>query len=93
MNGPDDLVTLGEVSRRLGSLETRVEKEFGKLDNSINSLRFVHLDQYRAERDADRHRISELEDTHKWLVRAVVVSILFPLILAIAGAVILGGAQ
>jgi hypothetical protein len=88
----DDPVTLGELSRRLDAMERRFDAEFGKLGRSIDALQFVHLDQYRAERDSDRRRLDELEDSHRWLVRAVVVSILFPLILAIAGVVLLGGA-
>jgi hypothetical protein len=88
----DDPVTLGELSRRLDSMERRFDTQFGKLGQSIDALQFVHLEQYRAERDSDRRRLDDLEDSHRWVVRAVVVSILFPLILAIAGVVLLGGA-
>jgi hypothetical protein len=87
----DDPVTLGELSRRLDAMERRFESEFGKLGRSIDSLQFVHHDQYRAERDAIVHRVDELEDTHKWIVRAVVASILFPLIVTIVGVVLIGG--
>jgi hypothetical protein len=86
-----DEPTLGELNRRLDSMERRFEAEFGKLGRSIDSLQFVHHDQYRAERDAIVHRVDELEDTHKWIVRAVVASILFPLIVTIVGVVLIGG--
>lgn len=88
---PEDPITLGELSRRFDSMERRFELEFSKLGRSIDGLQFVHLDQYRAERESDRHRIDELEDTIKWLVRAVVASILFPLIVVVTGVVLVGG--
>lgn len=87
----EDPVTLGELSRRIDNMEHRFEQAFTKLGQSIDSLRFVNLDQYRAERDADRHRIAELEDQNTWMIRAVVTAILFPLIVAAIAAIILGG--
>ena len=87
----DDPITLGELARRFDSMERRVEIEFGKLGRSIDSLHFVPAEQYRAERESDRHRIAELEDTIKWIVRAVVASILFPLIVVVGGVILIGG--
>jgi hypothetical protein len=88
----DDPVTLGELSRRFDAMEHRFEAEFSKLGRSIDSLRFVHLDQYRAEREALTHRIEEIEgdvaeirDDRRWqqrmIVMAVVTSVVLPLIL------------
>jgi hypothetical protein len=89
--GVDDPVTLGELSRRLDAMERRFEGEFGKLGRSIHDLQFVHHDQYRAERDALVHRVAELEDAHTWIVRAVIASILFPLIVTVIGVILIGG--
>lgn len=89
---PDESITIGELSRRFDAFEHRIDIEFAKLGRSIDALRFVHIDTYRAERDADRHRINELEadiaeinEDRKWMVRAIVMavvaSVVLPLVL------------
>lgn len=91
-------MTLGELSRRLDAMEHRVDQRLDGISQAINSLRFVHVDQYRAERDELRRRVEDLDEEikelkadRKWIVRAAVTAILSPLVVALAVALILGG--
>lgn len=85
-----DDMTLGELSRRLDAMERRLEAEFSKIGRSIESLNFVHIEQYRAERDALRSDVADIRDNLKWIVRSVVAALLFPLLVTIGVAIVVG---
>ena len=57
---PDD-VTLGEVDRRVGRLEQRVDSGFKELKEEIARLSFVPAAVYAADRAGDAHRLAALE--------------------------------
>ena len=96
-------VTLDELVRVVDKMEERFNERFTSLDRTIQSFQYVRIDTYRAERNADQHRINELEsdvaemrEDKKWLVRAVVLaiatSVILPLILTAIRIGSLGGA-
>lgn len=87
---PDSDVTLGEVFRRLTSLETQFGAGINRLGDRIDSLQFVHRDIHqaeiaalRAEISVERARTDELEDDKKWTRRALLTSLLLPIIVGL----------
>jgi hypothetical protein len=87
---PDSDVTLGEVFRRLTSLETQFGAGINRLGDRIDSLQFVHRDIHnadvaslRAELAVERGRINELEDDKRWTRRALLTSLLLPIVVGL----------
>lgn len=81
---PDE-PSLGEAHRRIDRLEVRLD------------TRTVSLNTYRAEREADRARVADLEqDLAKmserltWAWRAALTGVLLPIILTVALLVLVG---
>lgn len=81
---PDEPVTLGEVYRRLISIEHRIDVGNEQVQRQISesSKSYVHIDRYLAERQATGERIGALEadvneiraDT-KWLRRTILLAV------------------
>ena len=90
---PDSDVTLGEVYRRLTSVELNFNASFVRLADRIDRLEFVHQDVYKADMAAMHARLSELEDDKKWTRRALFTSLLLPVIvgLILAALMLQGG--
>lgn len=80
---PGGDVTLGELSRRLDSLEGRITGQFGQIMRSIDNLQYVHRETYQAQMAALLDRIEDLEEAKRWSVRALAVSLVMPVLVAI----------
>jgi len=76
-------VTLGEVSRALVSLEGRINQQFSSVNRRLDTLQYVPRGEYEIQIKSLMDQIKELEDSRKWIVRASVMSFLFPLLIAI----------
>lgn len=75
-------VTLGELSRSLASLEGRLYQMFGDVNRRLDNLQFVTRDVYDLQVKQLNERIVELEEARRWTTRTLVVSFLFPLLVA-----------
>lgn len=80
---PDSDVTLGEVYRRLTAVEHSFTNGFNRLGDRIDRLEFVHRDVYTADINTIRARLNELEDDKKWTRRALLTSLLLPVIVGL----------
>lgn len=80
---PDSDVTLGEVYRRLTSVEQNFNASLNRLGDRIDRLEFVHRDVYTADQAALNARIAELEDDKKWTRRALFGSLLLPVVVGL----------
>ena len=91
---PDSDVTLGEVYRRLTSVENSFTAGLTRLGDRIDRLEFVHRDVYNADMATLRARVAELEDDKKWTRRALFTSLLLPVVvgLILAALMLQGGA-
>lgn len=89
MPGPDDNITLGEIWRRLDSLERRFDVRATELGNKIDSLQFVHKDTYEAEKHADRTRLDAIEERLRFYGRTMFVQLGLPILVALILAVVL----
>lgn len=86
-----DEVTIGELARRLDGLERSIGRQFDSVTRQITSLSFVSRDAYEAQREAIMERLIELEEGRKWMARAVITALLFPVITAIIIVLVVGG--
>jgi hypothetical protein len=98
---PDSDVTIGEVYRRLTSVEQNFQAGFNRLGDRIDRLEFVRTDVHqadiasvRAEIAVERARNDEQDDDKKWTRRALFTSLLLPVIvgLLLAALVLQGSA-
>lgn len=85
-----DEVTTGELSRRIEAMERHMQEQFRQVTHAINSQQFVHNDRYAAEQRGIAERmnimqtdINELKESRQWTARAIVVSFLFPITVAV----------
>jgi hypothetical protein len=76
-------VTIGELYRRLTSVEQNFNVSFNRLGDRIDRLEFVHRDVYVADQASLNARISELEDDKKWTRRALFTSLLLPVVVGL----------
>ena len=74
--GKHDDVTIGELGRRMATMENRMEAGFLSVAQSIQGLSFVHTERYEAERVASEHRLGDIEATLRWVTRAIFGAIL-----------------
>jgi len=79
---PDEIST-GELDRRLSDMRAEMRSQFDKVNHHIEALQFVSRDTYLVQMQALTERLVKLEDAKTWLSRAVVVSLLFPILAAI----------
>lgn len=84
-----DDVTLGEVVRRLDSLEKRMDGNFGNVTRQLENLQFVHRDTYSVQMAAVVDRLEALEESKAWVARGLVTCLIFPVVVAIILAVVL----
>lgn len=77
-------VTLGEVYRRLTSIEHRIDVSSESVSRQISeqSKNYVHIDRYLAERQATGERIgvaeadiAEIQADTKWLRRTILLAV------------------
>lgn len=91
---PDGDITLGEVSRSLISLETRINGQFSEvkgqvreLNRRFDNLQFVNRETYDVQISALTERVGDLEERNKWLTRtlatAFLVALAAPIIVAL----------
>lgn len=79
---PDSERTLGEAFRELARLEQSCERRADA---------HVHRDTYEAHREADRRRITALEERMTWAWRAAITGIVLPIVVGLVLAVLLYG--
>lgn len=89
---PSDDVSMPELARWL----RRVEAAIVETRQEIRDLNVVHMDVYMADRRADERRYKEIEDdvdaladSLRTALRTAVTALLFPLIVLVAGGLIL----
>lgn len=73
---PESEVTVGEIWRRILSLEARLDQGFSRLDRQLEHLQFVHADRYEAEQRSTAARLDALEDKSKWVARTVAAALI-----------------
>jgi hypothetical protein len=88
---PDGPVTTGELARRMTGLERRMDMGFEHVQRSIETLRYVHIDRYDAERSAITERLATIEATARWLSRAVSGAVIAAVITAIVSVLVARG--
>lgn len=76
-------VTLGEVSRALVALEGRINQQFSTVNKRLDTLQYVPRGEYEIQIRSLTDQIRDLEESKKWIVRASVMSFLFPLLIAV----------
>lgn len=81
-------VTLGELSRVIGSLEIRINDQFGSINRRLDNLQFVSRDVYTVEVGTLVKRIEALEEAKKWTFRTFVGAFLFPVLVALVVAMV-----
>ena len=83
----EDDVTLGELSRNITAMRGDFDRRFMEVNARLDNLQFVSRDVYTAQMAAVNERVSDLEDSHKWLARlaatAVVLGLLAPAFVAL----------
>jgi len=84
---PDD-VTLGEIFRGLGSLEGRMNEKFNQVNRRLDTLEFVPRGEHTLQVKELGDRITDLEDSKKWITRSLVAAFLFPTLVAIVVAMV-----
>jgi hypothetical protein len=85
---PDGEITLGEVNRSLISLEQRINLQFSSINKRLDSLQFVPRGEYEIQIRNLKDEVDELQESKKWLVRSLVISFLFPLLIAVVVATV-----
>lgn len=85
---PNGEVTLGELSRGLEKLETHMNGGFAAVNRRLDSLQFVPRGEFKIQIDALGEDIKELKDSKQWMQRALVGSLLFPVLVAIVVALV-----
>jgi len=80
---PESDVTIGELSRRMGDLNTRMGDGFNAVNRRLDALQFVPRDEYRVQLASYERRLSELEETKKWGARAIIASFIFPVLVGL----------
>lgn len=87
MTGDD--VTLGEVGRRVESLERRFDQRANELGAKIDSLQFVNRETYEAKHSALETRVAKLEEAKQFFGRSLIAQFAFPVLVALILAVVL----
>lgn len=89
----DNVITIGEISRRLKQLDRQMGQGFAKIDSHLNSLQFVHRETYAADmktleakHGALQSEIIDLKDKNKWISRSVAGALITAVVAAIAAA-------
>lgn len=68
---PDEEITVGEIWRRLDSVERRIETGFSRLDRSLESLQFVNQDVYHSDQRALWAAIKDIQGKQTWVARTI----------------------
>ena len=85
-------VTIGELSRRLGSMDDRIGRQFTEVNRRLDGLQFVSQETYRVQMMAMERRLEELEEREKWRNRTLVAVAVLPFLVGILIA-LLGGSS
>lgn len=84
MAPPEGDVTLGELARRLSSMEKRIDDKFGDVNRRLDGLTFVPHDVHALSIKAVTDRLDVLEERDRWRSRVIVASFIFPVLVALA---------
>ncbi len=79
---PHEDVTLGEIARGLVSLEGRMNEKFASMNRRLDSLEYVPRGEHNLLFKVVSDRLRDLEDAKTWMSRALVASVLFPVLVA-----------
>ncbi len=79
---PHEDVTLGEIARGLVSLEGRMNEKFASMNRRLDSLEYVPRGEHNLQIKEVSDRLRDLEDAKTWMSRALVASVLFPVLVA-----------
>jgi len=92
---PDE-ITLGEIARRMDRMEQRMEAGFRDSAEQVGSLAFVSKESYEVQMRALNERLGNTDkrldaadESRRWVVRALVTSLLLPVIVAVVLALVL----
>lgn len=75
-------VTLGELARRLSSMEQRIDGKFIDVNRRLDGLAFVGQDVHALAMKTVTDRLDVLEEKWRWMTRTLVASFLFPVMVA-----------
>jgi len=81
-------VTLGELARRLSSMETRIDVKFGDVNRRLDNLNFVSQDVHALAMKSLTERVEMLEESKRWTARTLVASFAFPVLVALVVAMV-----
>lgn len=88
MAGPPEDVTLGEISRGLVALEGRMNEKFAGVNQRLDTMQFVPRGEHNLQVKELTDRIGDLEDSKTWMARTLVVSFLYPVLVAVVVAMV-----
>lgn len=84
---PESEITIGELSRTITRMDTRISNQLDAINRRFDSLEFVHRDTYMAQMGALIDRVHNLEESKTWLTRtlaaAFFVAFLSPLLVGL----------
>lgn len=96
-----DEPTPSELDRRLTRLEANIASQIGQLREAVHtdiqqlredyrrqSEKVVYRDTYAAHREQTSQRLDDVESNQKWYRRAIVASLIFPLIALVVGSLL-----
>jgi Mg-chelatase subunit ChlI len=83
-------ITIGELSRTIAAMDGRLTSQLQEVNRRLDGLQFVHRETYEAQREAFSTRLATIEEKDTWRGRALVVSFLFPVLIAVVLALALG---
>ncbi len=84
----DNDVTLGELARRLSSMETRIDGKFGDVNRRLDGLTFVGQDVHALAMKQVTDRLELLEESKRWTTRTLIASFIFPVMVAVLVALV-----
>lgn len=87
---PDSEITIGELSRTIAAMEARIAGAFAEVHRRFDNLQFVNKETYAVQEAAQDSRIEALEEKDRYRGRAILVSLLYPGLLAILMALAFG---
>lgn len=80
---PESEVTLGELSRNIATMRDEMNGKFIEVNRRLDSLEFVPRREFEAVIAALVEDVKELKDDKTWTRRALVASLLLPIVVGL----------
>ena len=85
---PEGEVTLGELSRSLAAAVLRIDGQFTEVNRRLDNLEFIPRREFDVVVAALTEDVRELKESRLWTQRALIASLLLPVIAAIVIALV-----